>query len=363
MILYLTLLFLLLVFGAEIRNKEYVSNLTGNAAWGGWRHTETSTLLYIVICAMITLMSGLRYYVGTDFDRYYISFDPSVDGAALLSSLKSLHEPGYKLITAFCSLISSDPQLPVFTAALIIITLSGVAIYRNSSDLAFSLLLYIFLVWLETLNTVRQALAVAVVFFGFTCLKDRKFVPFMICVFAAYLFHPSAIVMALVYFLFGFEINGKNMVIALLASLVMAAMTDVMLQAADIIIGKVYWGTEQFMLNSVKLPRVLMNILPAALAVYIYRGKELTQDEAFCFKCCYLHALLMIATCRVVYLSRCCWYTAPMVCICLPELLKGVKGRNRKILTVLILLLYGVFWLYDVYSHPDVATFQWVWQR
>ena len=361
MLPYFCLLILVFVLGVEARNKDYISNLMGETCWGGYRHTEKTTVYFAAASALIILMTALRYYVGSDYSIYMSM--TSLYSMQLEERLLTLSEPAYPLIARICSFFTPDPVLAISTCAVITIALAMITIYRNSGDLLFSLLLYLFIVWTETMNIARQELAVAVVFCGYTFARDRKIIPYMLCVFLAFLCHVSAFFMVFAYFFFQMKLKGRTILLLAAVSLLFFALSESLLELAIQIVGKDVYRGSNFYVTSVRLPRIIVNFAPAAFALWVYRGKELTSDEAFCVKGCLLHGFLAIATAQVVYLSRVCWYTAPFICIGLPELMKGVKGKNRKIFTILILVLFFAYWVYDIASHQNLNNFTWIWQR
>ena len=236
-------------------------------------------------------------------------------------------------------------------------------IYRNSGDLLFSVLLYLFIVLAETMHVVRQYTAVAIVFSAYTYARDRKIVPYMLCVFAAFLFHVSAIFMVFAYFFFDIKLNWKTLLIMAVGSVAVYLLSEPVLNLAIRIIDKDVPRDMDVYVTSMNVLRVIAFAAPALLMVWIYRGRRLTYDEAFCLKGVLLHGCLAVATSHTMYMFRVCWYTAPFICIAIPELMKGVKGTNRKIITLILLAAFCLYWFHDLTTHPSLSHFQWLWQR
>ena len=70
-------------------------------------------------------------------------------------------------------------------------------------------------------NTMRQILAVAIIFAGSKFLYDRKFFKYLLVVSLAALFHKTALVMIVFYFLLNIKVNFRNTV-AIITSLVLS---------------------------------------------------------------------------------------------------------------------------------------------
>src|SRR5699024_7717186 len=110
-------------------------------------------------------------------------------------------EYGYVLLNKLSSILSNNEQiLLVLTSFLVLI---GVMyfIYKNSENVVLSVFLYISLyLYLFSFNGIRQAIAMSILVMGFH----------FIVVLVATLFHETAILMLLLYFIYYFKFDIKN---------------------------------------------------------------------------------------------------------------------------------------------------------
>jgi EpsG family len=143
---------------------------------------------------VIFLISALRYNVGFDYETYFLWASSGIDYYQA-----STMEPLSRMILEF-ALNSREPQLFFVLSSLIVVGLFSYSYIRCSQFPALSLLFFFSmpLLFLTSLGIIRQYMAVAVVFFALTVLRNRpKSVVAMF--FLAGLLHYSAWIMILMW--------------------------------------------------------------------------------------------------------------------------------------------------------------------
>lgn len=134
-------------------------------------YRKPQKVVAFLMVAILALVAGLRYNVGTDYYNYYSSYNSFKE-----ASLQIYDEPGIKIIARIASKIYDDPGTMMFLAAVITVVLMTVTIIRNSEMYWLSIILYIFLCcWHGCFNGVRQYLAAAILFAGHFFIKEQKF--------------------------------------------------------------------------------------------------------------------------------------------------------------------------------------------
>ena len=110
-------------------------------------------------------------------------------------------EPGIRVLSRLAYYVRDDYTTMFALAAAITIGLSIYTLYRDSNAFAFSVLLYVITgPWLGSFNGVRQYLACAIIFAGHRLVLERRFGRWLLVVLVAGLFHISAYLMVLLYF-------------------------------------------------------------------------------------------------------------------------------------------------------------------
>lgn len=156
-------------------------------------HWNRSLMQGVGIC-IIVLVSVLRFDVGFDYMSYY----QDISG-----NTYDRYEPICWLIFHFAYIIKYPPIAFMLIACL---TYSFVfpTIRKFSVNSFVGIMIYVCMFYLISLNTMRQSLAIAIVFWGVRYILQRSLFKYVLtCVFAS-LFHSSAIVSILFYPLYRF---------------------------------------------------------------------------------------------------------------------------------------------------------------
>ena len=153
-------------------------------------------ICYILASLSFFLVSALRYDVGTDYlKRYVYDFNRIAQGIEVEN-----FEIGFKVIIYFCLLFTKNANfLFILTSAIIIILIMS-TIYSKSKNLILSFLIF-FLggFFFDTLNLVRQYIAISIILFSYRFLVKEKterkdYLLFIILVMLAMSMHSSSIV-------------------------------------------------------------------------------------------------------------------------------------------------------------------------
>lgn len=177
----------LFVYKADLENKRY----------------------FLVIAYLImTIPSMIRYCVGIDYEPYLRLYEQIVKVGSIEKALK-LHIVEYSFMyLSFISNILFGSGLLVFafySAFTQLFMLAGIWYFRKNVSPALIVFLYLCGYYWRTYNIFRQALAVALVFFAYRYIRERKLVKYIICVAIAGCFHTTAFLAIVVYFYFNLQ--------------------------------------------------------------------------------------------------------------------------------------------------------------
>ena len=178
------------------------------------RKTINSRKTFVIVATVILiLLSGLRHTtVGSDTEGTMARFEKVVNtswsevmGGFIENYINPIASEGkdpaedvfYKLI----SIVSDDSRVMLFIVAFIVLSSIGLFVYRNTKTLQAVLFSYVFFVSMFYQyipnSAVRQPLAVAILMFAYSYLKDNKYLGFLILLFTASLFHKSTLIAGL----------------------------------------------------------------------------------------------------------------------------------------------------------------------
>ena len=143
----------------------------------------------LLVFALI-LVLGLRYYVGRDYPTYeYIYYNPD-------SYQAQATEPIWHGINWLLRALGFESRMFFFLTAAITILLYSRGISRISPNFYASMLLFIlFGFYFGAANTIRQYVAMSILFGNFDLVIQNRLKPYLVLILIAMLFHTSAIVM------------------------------------------------------------------------------------------------------------------------------------------------------------------------
>ncbi|WP_016991193.1 EpsG family protein [Flavobacterium sp. ACAM 123] len=159
-------------------------------------HTIMASLLYVVI----VLQVGLRWETGTDWSSYYNNFLNTTDiNIVFVNSLIGF-ELGYGLFSFFIRSLTDSYTVFLLSHAILYYFLIFKANKRLSPFPFLSLLLF-YVTNIGVLGSNRQLLALAICLYALKFVIEKKPIKFFILVFVAFLFHTTALLFMVYYFL------------------------------------------------------------------------------------------------------------------------------------------------------------------
>lgn len=165
------------------------------------------------------LLAGLRsLYIGTDVLTYvYPLFNTAKSSSSYLQYLNmpalkdgimqtvSSYEYGYTLLTYLVAKLTGSFQLlqTIIEFSILLFIYLGISRLKNKdASVWLCMLTYYLLFFNNSLNMVRQWMAMSILLFGFKYIENQELYKFVIVVLFAYLFHTTAIIGLLFYFIY-----------------------------------------------------------------------------------------------------------------------------------------------------------------
>lgn len=143
------------------------------------------------------LINSCMRYVGNDYEVYFTYYQNIVSGKEQDVDI------AYKVVCKLSAWLGWGFQGTYFIFCIMAYLLLLLCIRKYSKNYAVSYLLFFFsgLFGLLGLNQIRQFVAVMLVFYAYDYIENKKLLKYLICVFFAYTFHFSAIVMIPFYWI------------------------------------------------------------------------------------------------------------------------------------------------------------------
>lgn len=181
---------------------------------------RNSVVLLVIAIILISLILGLRYHVGRDFNAYNNAYNLIASKSNITEAKKYYAVETSYFVICFISKALFNSSLGVFLFYAIFTTIfymCGLWYFKDEIHIEWAMLYYLTMLFWGCMNTMRQHLAIAIVFWGFRFCVERKPLKYFAVVIVSTLFHQSAIVSILIYFCTGEKNKFKKVITAIVA--------------------------------------------------------------------------------------------------------------------------------------------------
>ncbi len=161
------------------------------------------------------LLSTFRYGIGVDYHTYVSNYNYFSNQFSFKSIFCSYQEP-FSVILYFLAKIIFSNSIGFFLLSIlitIVFTFLGIKNYKERISMPLALFIYYMFYYQISYNAVRQCIAVAIVFFAYKYVIERKPIKYIIFITIAGLFHKTAFLCLLFYFLGSKEENKRSKII------------------------------------------------------------------------------------------------------------------------------------------------------
>lgn len=242
------------------------------------RRLQLTPAFWMVLGLFFVFFIGFRYEVGGDWGSYLGHYDNAV-GKPWIEAVVLGKDPGY----AFVNWMMAKWGLGIYGVNLVcgVIFITGLIIFsRQQPDplLAFAIAVP-YLIIVVAMGYTRQGVALGLLFWAITYLDQGKFIPYLVLIAVAALFHKTVLIMVP----FGVFLSGKGGVFRVGGILLAGyGLWDALFSQDQERLQTYY--VDQAMISQGAKIRVMMNVLPALLLlVYWRRWKQSFPNPMFWF--------------------------------------------------------------------------------
>ncbi len=321
---------------------------------------------FLVVCGLILfLFMGLRsrYLGSTDTQNYYNMMKVAIGCDSWREYYnKDGVEVGFQMFTFLLSRIFTNPHALIIASSAIFVISVCFFIYRNSKDVAFSLVMYITLgLMLFEMQGMRQAIAMSICLFAYEFVKKRKLIPFLLCIAFAMTFHITAMVFVVVFFVSMIPYNLLNMVILTVISVVMTFTADNLVQFANEIFNMDYDNT---VYESGGLVATSIYLLIIVFAVVVSKNMKNCKNESSMF-----YVLCMGMVCFAMryvganIAERISFYFMFAQLIVLPNSIAYLKQRDRLLIKLIVYILMVCLFAYRLSTGEKFLPYEFYWMN
>ncbi|MBE6584718.1 MAG: EpsG family protein [Ruminococcaceae bacterium] len=182
-IIYWTGLFCTLVLAAiyprlKIRNKVF------NVLW------------IALMCLPLSIIAGMRSYVGTDYVNYVRIFNEIKELTFFECITHSYLDRGFAFIVRSLWLVVFDVKVMffIFAFATLFIAFKTVSKYKSEISMVLFALFYYLIIYHHSLNVMRQCLAISLLLWSLSLMLERRYIRGLIVCLATMLIHDTAFI-------------------------------------------------------------------------------------------------------------------------------------------------------------------------
>lgn len=268
------IIFFIVVFGGmELAKKSYSKKMAG------------------IICFVLICVAGLRHgYVDT---RSYRAGFEALIPSEILNWENIVHSDsysvGFSVLSAFVKSFTTNSQAFLWILSFITVGLLFWGFVKNVYWKDIDLAIFLFITtgcYLETMNGVRQYLAIAIMFYFLpNYIKEKKLVNYLVVVLLVATIHPTALLFIPIYFVAMRKPWGKATAGIVIVCILLYVFfnSGVGSFIADILEETTYGSGEytDMLLNSttsVNFLRVLVAAVPVGLSLFVHKVDEDDED-------------------------------------------------------------------------------------
>jgi len=179
------------------------------------RNSKLGKFFFFLAVFVVSVLAGVRDdNIGTDISFYAKPvFNSALRSSNLLEFILecSYVEPLYCVTAYVVSRFTSDIHWLYFFSGFIIyfFVMKGIQNYRRQISITVAWIVFLFLYYCDTLNIMRQFMAVAIAFWGFKYVFSKKYIRYIIVTAVACLFHNTALISFLIFAVY-LILNKRN---------------------------------------------------------------------------------------------------------------------------------------------------------
>ncbi|MDR6121889.1 transmembrane protein EpsG [Bacillus sp. SLBN-46] len=334
---------LTIVFLCSLLSRYFSRALVFNDTLVSFRPNKLFALFTII---SFILVSGLRNNIGDT--PFYIHTYKITNFTWEL--VKTQDDIGFSILQMILKSYSDDPQILIFTTALITNTLIVLGLFKYSRLVELSIYVYITGgLFLVTMNGIRQCLATAIFFTATKYLIGGNWFKYTLVVIFASFFHQSALILIPIYFLVRFRAWSKATLILLLFSVLIVLgfnqFSSILFSAIE---NSQYGVYSNFNEGGANIIRVIVFAIPLVIA-FFGRDKlrEMYPESDFIVNMSIIGLTFMIISTANWIFARFNIYFELYQIILISWVVKVFRIKDQKLVYYAIVLCYFAYYYYE----------------
>lgn len=295
-----------------------------------------SNILLIVWITILFLVSAFRFQVGNDYINYAWmgrSINRCDNLTQLLNYINSINiEFGSIVVGYFFNMLFDNYQSYFIGMSLIqfVLLIKCIRIYLEKKYYISALTVFYLGFYLQSLNISRQFVAILICIYSYKYVINNDLKKFIITVFIAMLFHRSAIVFFVAYYINKFKIDKRRIIIIIVCIVAISLVFQDLLSFMTHLLGM--YETYQFETREGIINGVISSFVffIPSLYIYIIHKKQFEKKDEMIYKIYFIGIVLYIFSIQFFYFSRISLYFQIFFIFSLPITLKYSSIKTNK---------------------------------
>lgn len=338
---------------------------TYNRSYGFVKRQSRDYLFVVLAYLPLMVMACFRSEnVGND-NIIYINFFYHVQEELSYSnfSIITRYEPCFVLYNKLLAYFFDSPQVLLFTSSFIILASVIRTIMKYSASVWLSVFLFFCIYFNSTMVTMRQYLALAILLFSFDYIVKRKLKYFLLLWLFACMFHYTAAVFIVAYFVYNLKINSKILTRLVLLLPVAVLLSFVLLQPfLDIFhdegMYEYYNDQNKFVQGGVQLATIVLIALDAIVLTMVSIVFKATKDKnilnqdglnRLLYLFCMIGLFIVALSLPFNLFSRVGTFFSFFNCILIPNAMHELSRRRKynaaNLMGLFYVVLYGAYYI------------------
>lgn len=319
---------------------------------GGLPSKRSRLFFFVIVGIQLFLISALRGdTVGTDLENYLPAFE-TINSLIWSDILLIGWEPGYVLFNKLLGLFLADNYRIFFIATSLFVVIGYLSfICKYSKKSWLSVFLFIALgYYLNSFNIIRQSMAMVIVLHGFIYIKKRRFWKYLLCIMCAMLFHKTAIICLLPYFLYNMRPSIGNFAIMLVVSYLLSFSAGPMLLSYVIDTSFSTYSLDGEASSGYGMLTFLLFITLLCIWYSSKRGEYNLENQLLILACC-----LQFFSIQFSLFSRIVVYFSIILIVLIPNLIVEIKSLKYRLFIEACVVAVAILYFYMIVLSKDLS--------
>ncbi len=295
-----------------------------------YKPSKRKNLIFTIIAfTQLLAVSIIRYNIGYDYSMYVNGFYfMRMDGFETL--IYKDWEMGFVLLTKLLDFILPNYLYYMAFFSIIAIVPAAVFIYKNSEVPWISTVLYVntFLFFMS-MNFIRQAVALSLVMLSWHFIKKHKFIPFLLIIIFASLFHQTVFIMIPLYFLIKMDIGIKELIFYAYVLLWFYISSSGFINILTSFFHEEYSGSV-FVTEGLSFIYSLLPLTVTVLSFFLSKSSSIniTKENKYLINFVLITSIFSITSSMHSILERLSYYSLIFIVLLVPIIYKSVKQNG-----------------------------------